>query len=312
MNCSKCDKTAVIELQHGALCRNHFIKYFEDKVFNTIKKYHLINQDDKIGVACSGGKDSQTVLHLVKKYLVEENLPIKSLFALAIDEGIAGYRTKTLKDLKKFCQQEKVKLVTIAAKKEFGLTLDQAIKKIRKKDAKEKPCHVCGVWRRYLINKYARKRGATKLITGHNLDDEAQAVIMNIFKANTSLMSHQGPITGMHQNELFVQRVKPLYFCTEKETKLYSLLKGFPVGFVECPYAEEGYRAQIRDMLNEFESKYHGTKQGIINSFLYILPAVKGLEQKNVDDVIKLCVKCGEPGNQQVCQACKIKERLRE
>lgn len=311
MNCSKCDKPSVIELQHGALCRNHFIKYFEEKVFSTIKKYHLIDQNDTISVACSGGKDSQTVLHLVKKYLLEESIQTKSLFALAIDEGITGYRTKTLKDLKKFCRQEKVKLIIVSAKKEFGFTLDQVIKKLRKKDAKEKPCHICGVWRRYLINKYARKHGATKLITGHNLDDEAQAVVMNIFKANTSLMSHQGPITGMHQNKLFVQRVKPLYFCTEKETKLYSLLKSFPVGFVECPYAQEGYRAQIRDMLNEFECKYRGTKQGIINSFLYMLPAVKAQEQKNVDDVIKLCTKCGEPGNQQICQACKIKERLK-
>jgi len=77
--------------------------------------------------------------------------------------------------------------------------------------------------------------GATKVVTGHNLDDEAQAIIMNIFKANTSLAAHLGPISGVQEHSLFVQRVKPLYLCPEKEVKLYTILKRFQVQFVECP-----------------------------------------------------------------------------
>ena len=67
MACTKCEHKAVICLQHGNLCKSHFIDYFEEKVFKTINKYQLIGRDEKLCVAVSGGKDSLTVLYLTKK-----------------------------------------------------------------------------------------------------------------------------------------------------------------------------------------------------------------------------------------------------
>ena len=104
---------------------------------------------------------------------------------------------------------------------------------------------------------------------------------MNLFKANTKLAARLGPISGIEENVLFTQRVKPLYLCAEKEVRLYALLKGFQIQFVECPYSREGYRHQVQEMINEFENKYKGTKQGIINSFLDILPSLQEHE-KNI------------------------------
>ena len=312
MNCSRCSQQAVIELQHGFHCKSHFIDYFEEKVFHTIQKYKLIGRTEKICVAASGGKDSLTVLYLTKKYLQKNKLPTTNLFALAIDEGIHNYRAKTLIDLEKFCQEQNIELKIVRTKEEFGKTLDEAYPIINK-GTKKKPCNVCGVWRRYLINKHSRKLGADKVITGHNLDDEAQAIIMNIFKANTSLAAHLGPISGVQEHALFVRRVKPLYFCAEKETRLYSLLKKFNIEFTECPYAPEGYRAQIQEMLNDFEEKYKGTKQGIINSFLAILPLLKEKENaaNKETETIRECNNCGEPANQETCNACKMAEVLK-
>lgn len=310
MNCHKCEEKAVIELQHGSLCKNHFLNYFEEKVFRTIKKYDLISHDDKLCVAASGGKDSLTVLYLTKKYLQGYDITTDNVFALAIDEGIHNYRAKTISDLKLFCKKNKIKLKIIKTKEEFGYSLDEAYP-IVNKGTKKKPCNVCGVWRRYLINKYARNFGATKVITGHNLDDEAQAIIMNIFKANTNLASHLGPVSGIRDHDLFVRRVKPLYFCTEKETRLYALLKNFEIEFTECPYAREGYRAEIQEMLNTFESKYKGTKQGVVNSFLALSPLLKEKELQHYTDGIKVCKECGEPAHSEICNACKIKEVLK-
>ncbi|MBI2665946.1 TIGR00269 family protein [Candidatus Woesearchaeota archaeon] len=308
MNCHKCEQPAVINLQHGSLCKNHFLNNFEERVFKTIKKYQLIGREDILCVAASGGKDSLTILSLTKKYLQKNSLK-NDLFALAVDEGIKNYRAHTLKDLKKFCTEHNIKLYLIDTKKEFGYSLDKAYP-IVNKNTKKKPCNICGVWRRYLLNKYARKYGATKLITGHNLDDEAQAIVMNLFKANTRLSAHLGPVSGIEEYEQFVQRVKPLYFCPEKETRLYALLKNFQVHFAECPYADEGYRSKIRDMLNDFESKYPGTKQSIINSFLEILPLVKQ-KVKSASYTIKYCRSCGEPANKDICNACLILEELK-
>ncbi|MBI2573327.1 TIGR00269 family protein [Candidatus Woesearchaeota archaeon] len=305
MQCSQCTQKAVIELQHGPICKIHFIDYFEERVFKTINRFHLINRDDKLCVAASGGKDSLSVLYLVKKYCQKHQIPTENLFALVVDEGIKGYRSTTLKDLEVFCKQHKIKLIKTTAKDEFGATLDQAYPIINKSD-KKKPCNVCGVWRRYLLNKYARQQGATKVVTGHNLDDEAQAIIMNLFKANTTLAGRLGPISGVEEQEGLVQRVKPLYLCPEKEVRLYAYLKAFPVHFIECPYSKEGYRHDIQTMLNQFEEKYRGTKQGVINSYLDILPLLKQTGQKESVQ-IRECKECGEPANAEVCNACKMK-----
>ena len=308
MQCGKCDHPAVLALQHGNVCKSHFIDYFEDKVFKTIKKYQLIDRTDTLCVAASGGKDSLTVLYLTKKYLKENNLPEENFFALAIDEGIHHYRARTLADLQQFCREQEIPLRIVSTKEEFGATLDQAYPKINR-DTKKKPCNVCGVWRRYLLNKHARKQGATKLITGHNLDDEAQAIVMNIFKANTSIAAHLGPVSGVKEHELFVSRVKPLYFCLEKETRLYALLKNFQIEFSECPYAREGFRAHIQDMLNDFEQKYKGTKQGIVQSFLAIMPLLKEQARQKPEE-INQCRQCGEPAHGVICNTCQMKEVL--
>ena len=323
MSCGKCDSRAVIALQHGGFCKKHIINYFEDKVFKTINRFQLLGRNEKICVAASGGKDSLTVLYLTKKYLEKNGLPTNNLFALAIDEGIDNYREKTLIDLKKFCLGHSIPLQVVSFQEELGKTLDYAYPLINR-DANKKPCNVCGVWRRYLLNRYARKLGADKLVTGHNLDDEAQAIVMNLFKANTKLAARLGPISGIEENVLFTQRVKPLYLCAEKEVRLYALLKGFQIQFVECPYSREGYRHQVQEMINEFENKYKGTKQGIINSFLDILPSLQEHEknialdekasftakEKKTMETVRPCNICGEASNQETCNACRMKEIL--
>lgn len=308
MDCGKCHKKAVIVLQHGPLCKNHFIDHFESKVFKTINKFQLIGRNDKICVAASGGKDSLTVLYLTKKYLQENKIPLDNLFALVVDEGIKNYREHTIVDLETFCQENKIPVKKIKTEDEFGAPLDKAYPLINK-DHQKKPCNVCGVWRRYLLNKYARQHGAEIVVTGHNLDDEAQAIMMNIFKANTKIAARLGPKSGTEENGLFVQRVKPLYFCSDKEVRLYTLLKGFKITFAECPYSSAGYRHQIQEMLNDFEEKYKGTKQGIVNSFLALLPLLKETAPK-AQETLKRCTRCTEPAEHDICNACSMKEIL--
>ena len=79
MDC-RCGKKAVYDGLGQKICKDHFLSYFEDKVFWTIRKYKLIEQGDTICVAASGGKDSLTVLYLTMKFCREHNVPF---FALA-------------------------------------------------------------------------------------------------------------------------------------------------------------------------------------------------------------------------------------
>jgi len=303
MVCKNCETKSVIKLTNTnkSLCKNCFIRYFERKVKNTISKYKMVDKGDHIGVAVSGGKDSLTTLYLLHE--IFSNRKDIKITALAIDEGIKGYRDEALEHLKKFCKGLKVELKIYSFKKEFGKTLDQILKK------EKHPCSICGVLRRFLLNSKARKLKFTKLATGHNLDDESQSVIMNQFRRNVKTSARLGPVTGILKDKKLIRRIKPLYFLTEKEVRAYAYLKGFMDKFNECPYHYDSYRGAIRDMLNDFEDKHPGTKHNVISSFLEVLPLLKK-EYKNLGDLM-YCKKCKEPCSSEVCRVCEMLKRLK-
>lgn len=294
MECCKSKK--VIALPSGEkLCKKHFLKYFEDKVYRTIRTYELIDGEEFLGVAVSGGKDSLTVLSLLKK-LSEHNPKIK-VGAIAINEGISGYRDETIVTAREFCEKIDVPLHVYSYEEEFGMPLDEILKNID-----VKPCSICGIFRRYLLNKKAKELGFTKLATGHNLDDEAQSIMMNQFRNDQKASARLGPKAGVKEQEGFIQRVKPLYLCTEKEVTTYAFLTGILDKFTECPNVSKSYRAEVRDMLNQFEHKFPGTKYAIVNSFLQVLPTLKELHK---GEPMQYCKECGEPASKEVCNACK-------
>ncbi len=296
MPCKKCKEEPVMQLPNSevSLCKLCYFKYFEKKVFKTIREYQLIEKGDQIGVACSGGKDSTTVLYLINKYA--KKVKDVKVRAIAIDEGIKGYRDESLEFLKEFCKKEDVDLKVYSYKEAFGKELDEIVKKF------PRPCSICGVFRRYLLNKGSKELGFTKLATGHNLDDEAQSIMMNQFRRNIKVSARLGPITGVIRNKGFIPRIKPLYFLMEKEVASYAFLKGFMDKFNECPHTSASYRGVVRDLLYDFEAKFPGTKHNIVLSFLEVLPLLKKNEEYKGS--LNECEECGEPCSQKVCQAC--------
>ncbi len=300
MNC--CDEKPIMSLPAGEnLCKAHFIEYFEAKVFKTIRQFDLFGKEENLGIAISGGKDSLSLLYILKK-LSEQN-PKITLTAIAINEGIHGYRDKSLVTAQKFCGKIGVKLHIYSYEEEFGMPLDEMLKTLD-----VNPCTICGIFRRYLLNKKSREMGFTKLATGHNLDDECQSILMNQFKNNIQASARLGPKVGLNnKNKNFVQRVKPLYLCTEKEVTTYAFIKGILDVFNECPNVVKSYRAQVRDMLNDFEAKFPGTKYSIVNSFLQTLP---DLRERFKDAEVGFCRECGEPAAKDKCNACKFADKL--
>ena len=285
MNCSLCDEKAVFK--DPALCKNHFINYVDDKVKETVEEYSLCSKDDKVLVAVSGGKDSAVLLVTLKKlgYNVE---------GLAVDEGIKGYRDSSLDDLRKLCADYNVPLHIVSFKDEVGKDLDELVEG-------RYPCSVCGVFRRYLLNKHAK--GYDVIATGHNLDDEAQAVLMNLIKANKQLLlrTHvrSPPAKG------FVPRIKPLMFLLEKEILAYAVLLGLQIDFGECPYVTQSLRAQVRDVLNEYELSDRGMKLSLVKAGLSFAITTNS-------SVFSPCPTCSEPSvGGGVCRACTLKEELK-
>ncbi len=271
----------------------------EKKVLETIKNYKLLSKKDKVLVAASGGKDSTVVLYLLKKL----GFNVSALF---IDLGIENYSKKNKENIREFCKNEKIKLYERSFEKEFGFSLSKIKRKLVKVDKNLKACTVCGILRRYLLNKIARKLKVDKIATGHNLDDEAQAILMNLFKANTNISARLGPVVGVLKDKKFIPRVKPLYFIPEENIREYSVKKRFPVLYDKCPYVQEAYRNYVRDLLNGYEEKQKGTKLKIVKKFLELLPELK----KRYSEKLSYCELCKEPSSGKVCNRCMLLKRL--
>jgi len=298
--CLKCDKPVYC----SNLCRNHFMNYFEKKVIRTILKFNLFTKKDRIAVAVSGGKDSTVCLYVLKKigYSVE---------AITVDAVIGNYTKQNLENLRLVCKKYNVKLHEISFREEFGMSLCYIKSVAQTKGLNYSSCLICGVLRRYLLNKYAKKLGFDCIATGHNLDDEAQAFVMNIFRNDLILARRQGPMTGTGGNKSFVKRVKPLYLCTEKETTDYSKMMKFPVNYKKCPCSVDAYRREYRVMLNNFEKNHPPIKHNIVSFFLRTIYKMK--EKDNSEEAkINACQYCGEPCSKQVCKRCEILTTLKE
>jgi len=296
MKCSRDDRKAVVELTYlgERLCAEHFSKLFEKRVRGAIASSGMLDKRDKIAVGVSGGKDSLVLLYLLKSMRY-------NVIAVTIDEGIKGYRNKSLPYIRKFCAKYKIPWKIYSLKKEYGFTLDSI-------PDKKRMCSYCGVLRRGLLNKKARELGCNKVATGHNLDDETQMILMNLFRGELERLARTGPVTGTMMDELFIPRIKPLRECPERENVLYAVLHKIDYTDAECPYARYAYRNVIREMLNQMEEKYPGTKFAVLKNFDKMLPFLK--KYYSPKGKPNRCKKCGGIAQGAICKFCEVVEEF--
>lgn len=270
----------------------------ETKVKQTLNKIKL-KKSDRILVALSGGKDSIITAYLLKKfgYKIE---------AIHLDLGMGNYSKKCLEVCEKLCKDLEIKLHIYDIKKEMGSSmcyLRLAIQSRNKLDGKNmlKNCAICGVIKKWILNKESRRLKVDKIATGHNLDDEAQTILINIFKASLKLSANSGPITRNSQDKKkkFITRIKPLYYIPENEIKKYAVKNKLPVIYEKCPCAIYSYRIEIRNFL---ENEPNKIKENIIKNFERISKRVNKLKDTRAD----YCEICGEPSRNKICKKCKL------
>ena len=276
--------------------QTEYNQQFEKKVKNVIDKYKLVDKNEKVVVACSGGKDSTTTLYILKKlgYDVE---------GLMIDLIIGKWSDENLENAKKFCKEHDIKLHVVNMRKEFGCSICYIRSGVQAK-MKLSNCAICGVIKRWVLNKKARELGGTKIATGHNLDDEVETIMMNIFAGNPELSFGMGPKNGMLKNDKFVQRIKPLYFVTNEEVRKYSETMNFPVLYDPCPCSINAFRKDMRKWIAELQKEDPEIKTRLVKNFLRMLPTLR--KNYKTKRMIMDCDTCGEPSNNKICKRCEL------
>ena len=307
--CSACKtREAFFHRQYSGetLCKRCFTQSIEAKVRATITRYHMVNFNDHLAVAVSGGKDSLSLLHILAK--MRSFRPKTSLIAITVDEGIKGYRDEALEIAASNCKKLEIAHHVVSFKELYGFTLDEIIERARSKGETElTACSYCGVLRRKAINIGARQAQANKVATAHTLDDEVQTVLMNIFHGDIMRLAKEKPVTN-EVHPLLVQKIKPFCEIPEKESALYAYTKKIKFQDTPCPYASEALRNDIRGMINRMEGKHAGTKFTVFKAMERLRPA---LEETVKKENFKSCIKCGEPSALDLCKTCEMLRLVR-
>ncbi|WP_224332730.1 tRNA 2-thiolation protein NcsA [Haloprofundus halobius] len=320
MECDKCDRDAVMVANYSGahLCENHFCASVEKRVRRRVREDSLVPRDaspddpDTWVVGLSGGKDSVVLTHILEETFGPD--PRIELVALSIHEGIEGYRDKSLDACVELCEDLSLRHEVVSYEEELGVRMDDVVEKDPENMA---PCAYCGVFRRDLLEQYAEELGADKLLTGHNLDDEAQTALMNFLEGDvTQVAKHfDASIGGFEERALtddFVPRAKPLRDVPEKEVALYAHLKDLPAHITECPHASEAYRGEIQQLLLELEENHPGTRHSIMAGYEELAKMAAEQYRGDSDEDVELneCERCGSKTGGTVCRKCKLVEAV--
>lgn len=274
----------------------------EKKVLRTISKYKLIDNNDKVFVALSGGKDSATACFLLSKYAKEKNVNCEIVaFHLVLGDFLPKIVLNTVKKQAKVC---KVKLKVYRVE-DFGIDF----KKLS--NLKRPICSFCGVVKRYLMNKIPREEGATKVCTGHNADDFLVFFFKNMVGKNIFWVSKFLPKLDGKGKQL--TRIRPLFFASEEEIKEFCEKEKIP--FIEediCPYLVLKQKIdRRREKWYETIKKISSWQPNFRENFLQSVISLAEILQKSMSFKLKECEICKEPTNMRVCSFCRLKERIK-
>ncbi|KAL6522099.1 cytosolic thiouridylase subunit Ctu1 [Orobanche minor] len=285
------------------ICKECFYVVFEDEIHRAIVDNNLFKRGERIAIGASGGKDS-TVLAYVLSELNRRHDYGLDLFLLSIDEGITGYRDDSLETVKRNEIQYGLPLKVVSYKDLYGWTMDDIVKLIGLKNN----CTFCGVFRRQCFA-IALDRGAAllkvdKLVTGHNADDIAETVLLNILRGDIARLSRCTSITTGEDGP--IPRCKPFKYTYEKEIVIllsltYAYFKRLDYFSTECIYSPNAYRGFAREFIKDLERIRPRAILDIIKSGedFRISTSTKMPEQGN-------CEKCGYISSQKWCKACVL------
>ncbi len=289
-----------------ALCREHFLEWLPEQTQRFVEKYGMLGWDDRILVAVSGGKDSLSlwdVLHRLGYHA--DGLYI----GLGIDGGIS-YSAESQRLAGEFATARSLRLTVVDVAQAEGATIPEAASLTHR--GQVKPCSLCGLTKRHIMNRVAREGGYDVLATGHNLDDEAAVLFGNTLNWSVGYLARQGPVLEASVDG-FARKVKPFCRFYERETAAYALLRGIQYIYDECPHAVGSTSIYYKDVLNRMEADRPGVKLSFYLAFLQAKQEGLLAQPRSGEGVaLHPCPTCRQPtSNPGQCTFCRTWDKVR-
>ncbi len=310
--CSRCRRRPAnyLRVSSGeALCLSCLFKSIEDTVLWTIRKYGLISKGDRIGLAISGGKDSLVMTYILGKLWKSKRLP-QGVFLLAfmIDEehSYSCMRRITRIDfVRKICEEFGIEFKVYRLSEILGVSAEEVARRLWERGLDVHMCTIDGVMRRRAMNLIGRELGLTKIAVAHNIDDEAQTVMLNVMSNALDRFAWFGP-SPMTEREDMIPRIKPLRFVPELETALYAYYHGIPLMEVECPFVYGNPRYMLKFELSRIERLNPNVKYAIV---AFGDGIARLMSERTRGTRLTRCRYCNEPSSKDVCRLCELLEK---
>jgi uncharacterized protein (TIGR00269 family) len=287
-----------------ALCEEHFLEWIPQQAQRAIQKYRMFGPEDRVLVAVSGGKDSLSLWDV----LLRLGYQVEGLYIhLGINGG--GYSDSSLEYVKRFAAaREGATFQVVDLKADYGQSVPELARKTYRG---RKPCALCGLVKRHIMNRVAYEGGYDAIATGHNLDDEAAVLMQNTLHWQTGYLARQAPVLpsvgrGSLTEPRLVRKVKPFVRLYERETAAYAIVRGIDYIYDECPHAVGSTTNFYKGLLNQLESRSPGTKLSFYLSFLEARR--EGLFSGSGEALeLNECEKCGQPTSAPgLCAFCRL------
>ncbi len=295
MHCRRCLKKALIKLprHHTAFCRGCFDEYVLDQVRRAIRSHHMLDRDDRVAVAVSGGKDSLALWDILLRLGY-------NCAGIHLNLGIGEYSNISQDRTTAYATSRKAELILHDLREHYGAGVPEMAQETHRP-----ACSACGVMKRYNFNHLAQEGGFTVVATGHNLDDEASRLLGNVLHWQQDYLDKQTPALPSTHDKL-LRKVKPLFRLAEREMAAYCFIHGIDYIVEECPMSRDAKQLIYKDVLNRLEDAIPGTKQNFYLEFL----KNRAADLSRIDAMLKECIRCGQPTSGQLCSHCKLAERI--
>lgn len=218
---------------------------------NAIDTYNMIEENDRIAVGVSGGKDSLVLLYglaLLKNYYPKKF----DIVAVTLDPCFQN-EDSDFSAIEDFCEKLNV---------EYHIKRTGLYNVVFENRQEKNPCSLCARMRRGILHDMAKSQRCNKIALGHHKDDAAETVIMNLFQGGT--FSCFSPVTYLSNKDITM--IRPMIHLEERDVENACRRNNLPVTKSNCPVDKETTREDTKKLIANLEREYPALKNKIINA----------------------------------------------